>query len=226
MVSSFAIHYGNQKTHAPSCCASTRDERAGGPVPIQLFGQDPDVMRSRRGDASPSAGADLIDLNMGCPVPKVCKTGAGAALINDPDTAVAVARAAREGSGLPVTVKLRSGPQARRDRRLRRSRTGSSTRPASPRSASTRAPPRSTTRARPTTTSPPSSSRRSPVPGDPHRRPGRAPSHIRARVRAHGRGRGDARARIARQPVAVRAAARPPRRRARRARRSSTSSTG
>jgi tRNA-dihydrouridine synthase B len=46
---------------------------------------------------------------MGCPVPKICKTGAGAALIKDPDTAVAVARAAREGSGLPVTVKLRSG---------------------------------------------------------------------------------------------------------------------
>jgi tRNA-dihydrouridine synthase len=54
-------------------------------------------------------GADAIDINMGCPVPKVCKTGAGAALISDPDTAVAVARAAREGSGLPVTVKLRSG---------------------------------------------------------------------------------------------------------------------
>ena len=54
------------------------------------------------------AGADLIDLNMGCPVPKVCKTGAGAALLKDPDTAVAVARAAREGSGLPVTVKLRA----------------------------------------------------------------------------------------------------------------------
>ena len=46
---------------------------------------------------------------MGCPVPKVTKTGAGAALIKDPDTAVAVAKAAREGSGLPVTVKLRAG---------------------------------------------------------------------------------------------------------------------
>jgi tRNA-dihydrouridine synthase B len=55
------------------------------------------------------AGADIIDLNMGCPVPKVCKTGAGAALLGDPHTAVAVAAAAREGSGLPVTVKLRSG---------------------------------------------------------------------------------------------------------------------
>jgi len=56
-----------------------------------------------------AVGADIIDLNMGCPVPKVCKTGAGAALLGDHDTAVAVAAAAREGSGLPVTVKLRSG---------------------------------------------------------------------------------------------------------------------
>jgi tRNA-dihydrouridine synthase len=56
-----------------------------------------------------AAGADLIDLNMGCPVRKVCKTGAGAALLDDPDRAVAIARAAGEGSGLPVTVKLRPG---------------------------------------------------------------------------------------------------------------------
>jgi tRNA-dihydrouridine synthase len=46
---------------------------------------------------------------MGCPVPKVCKTGAGAALLEDPQRAVKVARAAAYGSGLPVTVKLRSG---------------------------------------------------------------------------------------------------------------------
>src|SRR6201986_5438133 len=56
-----------------------------------------------------AAGADLIDINMGCPVPKVCKTGAGAALLSEPARAVAVARAAARGSGLPVTVKLRSG---------------------------------------------------------------------------------------------------------------------
>src|SRR6202008_4345119 len=49
-----------------------------------------------------------IDLNMGCPVPKVMKTGAGAALPRDPGAAVAVARAAHEGSNLPVTVKLRA----------------------------------------------------------------------------------------------------------------------
>ena len=101
MVSSFAIHHRNEKTMR-ELLRIHPDERGGGPVSIQLFGQDPDVMRSAAATVA-ERGADLIDLNMGCPVPKVCKTGAGAALIKDPDTAVAVARAAREGSGLPVT---------------------------------------------------------------------------------------------------------------------------
>ncbi len=107
MVSSHAVHHRNEKT----CRELLRihpDERAGGPVAMQLFGEDPEVMRSAAA-AVADAGADLIDLNMGCPVPKVCKTGAGAALLDDHDRAVAVALAAREGSGLPVTVKLRSG---------------------------------------------------------------------------------------------------------------------
>jgi tRNA-dihydrouridine synthase len=78
---------------------------------MQLFGSDPDVMRSAAASVA-AAGADLIDINMGCPVPKVCRTGAGAALLSDPQLAVAVARAAHEGSGLPVTVKLRSGLRA------------------------------------------------------------------------------------------------------------------
>lgn len=107
MVSSFAIHHRNEKT-LNELLRIHPDERAAGPISIQLFGQDPDVMRSAAATVA-ERGADLIDLNMGCPVPKVCKTGAGAALIKDPDRAVAVARAAREGSGLPVTVKLRSG---------------------------------------------------------------------------------------------------------------------
>jgi tRNA-dihydrouridine synthase B len=110
MVSSFAIHHRNDKTMREllRIHPAEREAGVGGPVSIQLFGQDPDVMRSAAATVA-ERGADLIDLNMGCPVPKVCKTGAGAALIKDPDTAVAVARAAREGSGLPVTVKLRSG---------------------------------------------------------------------------------------------------------------------
>jgi tRNA-dihydrouridine synthase B len=107
MVSSFGVHYGNERT----CRELLRiepAERAGGPVAIQLFGHDPEVMRSAAARVA-AAGADIVDLNMGCPVPKVCKTGAGAALLRDPDRAVALAVAAREGSGLPVTVKLRPG---------------------------------------------------------------------------------------------------------------------
>jgi tRNA-dihydrouridine synthase B len=106
MVSSFAIHYGNRKTHDELLTIDPR-EREGGPVAIQLFGHDPEIMRSAAAHVA-TIGADLIDLNMGCPVPKVMKTGAGAALLSDPSAAVELARAAVEGSGLPVTAKLRS----------------------------------------------------------------------------------------------------------------------
>jgi tRNA-dihydrouridine synthase B len=111
MVSSHAIYHRNEKT----CTEMLRihpDERTagtGGPISIQLFGEDPEVMRVAAARVR-EVGADVIDINMGCPVPKVQKTGAGAALLADPDRAVAIARAAREGGeGLPVTVKLRSG---------------------------------------------------------------------------------------------------------------------
>ncbi len=104
MVSSFAVHYRNERT----CRELLRIHPDEHPVSVQLFGHDPDVMASAA-ERVAAAGADLIDINMGCPVPKVCKTGAGAALLEEPSRAVAVARAAASGSGLPVTVKLRSG---------------------------------------------------------------------------------------------------------------------
>ena len=104
MVSSFAVHYRNERT----CRELLRIHPDEHPMAIQLFGHDPDVMASAAEQVA-AAGADLIDLNMGCPVPKVCNTGAGAALLSDRDRAVALARAAAKGSGLPVTVKLRSG---------------------------------------------------------------------------------------------------------------------
>ncbi len=104
MVSSFAVHYRNERT----CRELLRIHPDEHPVSIQLFGHDPEVMASAAEQVA-AAGADLIDLNMGCPVPKVCKTGAGAALLSDPARAVALARAAARGSGLPVTVKLRTG---------------------------------------------------------------------------------------------------------------------
>ena len=104
MVSSFAVHHRNEKT----CRELLRIHPDEHPVAMQLFGHDPEIMASAA-ESVAAAGADLIDINMGCPVPKVCKTGAGAALLDDPDRAVALARAAARGSGLPVTVKLRSG---------------------------------------------------------------------------------------------------------------------
>jgi nifR3 family TIM-barrel protein len=104
MVSSFAVHYRNERT----CRELLRIHPDEHPVSVQLFGHDPDVMASAA-ERVAAAGADAIDLNMGCPVHKVCKTGAGAALLADPSRAVALARAAARGSGLPVTVKLRSG---------------------------------------------------------------------------------------------------------------------
>jgi tRNA-dihydrouridine synthase B len=107
MVSSFAVHYGNERT----CTELLRIHPDEHPVAVQLFGSDADVMASAA-ERVAAAGADLIDINMGCPVPKVCKTGAGAALLEDPRRAAALARAAASGSGLPVTVKLRTGLRA------------------------------------------------------------------------------------------------------------------
>jgi tRNA-dihydrouridine synthase B len=104
MVSSFGLHHRNERT-LRELLRIHPDEH---PVSVQLFGHDPEVMRSGAAIAA-EAGADLIDINMGCPVRKVRKTGAGVELLADPDLAVALLRGAREGSGLPVTVKLRSG---------------------------------------------------------------------------------------------------------------------
>ena len=104
MVSSFGLHYRNERTMRELLRIHPEEH----PVSIQLFGQDPDVMRSAAGICA-EAGADLIDINMGCPVRKVCKTGAGASLLADPELALELARGAIEGGGVPVTVKLRSG---------------------------------------------------------------------------------------------------------------------
>jgi len=104
MVSSFGLAHGNERT-VREFLRIHPDEH---PISVQLFGHDAAVMREAAAIAA-AAGADLLDLNMGCPVRKVCKTGAGAALLEEPAKAVAIARAAQEGGGLPVTVKLRPG---------------------------------------------------------------------------------------------------------------------
>ena len=219
MVSSFGLKYGDERTHREFLRIHP-DEH---PVSIQLFGHDAEVMRIAAGIAA-EAGADMIDLNMGCPVRKVCKTGAGASLLDDPDKAVAIASAAREGSGLPVTVKFRSGnrPGERTGVELALRLVDEAGRrgdrfPPAPRLAAAQGHARLRARGRAG-----GAARR---PGD-HLRRARDDEHTPQGLRAQRRGRGDARARLARQPVALPAAARPARRRAHAARRSRTSCAG
>ena len=108
MVSSFGLHHRNERT-LRELMRIHPDEH---PVSVQLFGHDAEVMRSGAAIAA-EAGADLIDINMGCPVRKVRRTGAGAELLARPGAGPGgLARGAAEGSGLPVTVKLRSGIEA------------------------------------------------------------------------------------------------------------------
>ena len=103
MVSAQALVYGNRNTFS----MLTTDPRER-PVSIQLFGSDPDTM-ARAAAILATYPVDLIDLNMGCPVPKVVKNGEGAALLNDLARAVRIVRAVTREVDCPVTVKMRRG---------------------------------------------------------------------------------------------------------------------
>ena len=83
---------------------------------VQIFGGEPEIMRDAAGIVLEKTGCEVIDINCGCPVPKIIKTGAGSALTRDPERlfkiAEAVVKAAggkSEKGGVPVTVKIRSG---------------------------------------------------------------------------------------------------------------------
>lgn len=78
------------------------------PLGVQLFGTDPDVVADAARMAA-ERGADVIDINMGCPVKKVVKTGAGAALMKEPLLIAEIIKAVRNATQLPLTVKIRSG---------------------------------------------------------------------------------------------------------------------
>ena len=78
------------------------------PLGVQLFGSDPETLAAAARIAA-EQGADLMDVNMGCPVKKVVKTGSGASLMRDPERAAAILRAVRQASDLPLTVKIRAG---------------------------------------------------------------------------------------------------------------------
>lgn len=90
-----------------------RDEKWERPFAVQIFGGNPDSMVEASRVAK-DHGADIIDINMGCPVPKVFKNGAGCALMADPPRAAEIVRRIGEATGLPVTAKIRSGLDASR----------------------------------------------------------------------------------------------------------------
>ena len=83
------------------------DERVR-PFGLQIFGTNPDSI-AKAVESFSGKPVDLIDVNMGCPVKKVVKKGAGSALMKDAERAQAIVRRVKEASGLPVTVKIRSG---------------------------------------------------------------------------------------------------------------------
>lgn len=106
MISSYGIHFGNKRTLRMLDLVA--DEHL---VSVQLFGNRPQLMAEAAMTAT-EAGADVIDINMGCPVRKVTGTGAGVALMADEPLAAAIARLVAEAVEVPVTAKIRSGPYA------------------------------------------------------------------------------------------------------------------
>ena len=103
MVSAQALVYGNRRTFK----LLTTDPRER-PVSIRLFGSDPETM-ARAAQILAEYPLDIIDLNMGCPAPKVVKNGEGAALLTDPARAARLVQAVTAAVSCPVTVKMRTG---------------------------------------------------------------------------------------------------------------------
>ncbi len=109
MISAKAVEFGDKKSL--SLGDVSRDE---GPVFLQLFGSDPDTLalaaRRLLGEDSPLPQRPAgLDINMGCPMPKIVNNGAGSALLKDPARCGRIVEAARKATDLPLTVKLRTG---------------------------------------------------------------------------------------------------------------------
>jgi tRNA-dihydrouridine synthase B len=103
LISTTAIHYKSARTM--SMFDVTEDQR---PIAVQLFGADAEIM-AEAARVAVDQGADIIDINMGCWVPKVCKTGGGAAMMKDEESACRVVEAIVKTVSVPVTVKTRAG---------------------------------------------------------------------------------------------------------------------
>lgn len=103
MISARAMHYQNR--HTQEMGTFSADEH---PVAAQIFGREPQEMADAAAVLAGS-GADVIDINMGCPVKKVLKSGSGIQLMREPERASAIVRAVTDSVKVPVTVKIRLG---------------------------------------------------------------------------------------------------------------------
>jgi tRNA-dihydrouridine synthase B len=103
MVSCAGLSHGNERTLG--YLRIGRDEH---PLAVQIFGSEPEVMAAAARMVE-DAGADLLDINFGCPVRKVTKTGAGATLLEEPDRACRIVESVANAVSVPVSVKMRRG---------------------------------------------------------------------------------------------------------------------
>ena len=104
MVSAKALVYRDSKTRGLLRIGENEH-----PAGAQIFGSDADCMAEAAAIALEVSGADLIDINMGCPVGKVVKSGDGSALMRDPDKAMRIIEAVVKSVDCPITVKIRKG---------------------------------------------------------------------------------------------------------------------
>ena len=112
MVSAKALYYKNRNTQL-----LMRTEADEHPLGLQLFGSDPEILAEMAAEYGETF--DFVDLNMGCPVPKIVKNGEGSALLNEPELAGRILSAMVKKSRRPVTLKLRSGFHAGETQGLR-----------------------------------------------------------------------------------------------------------
>jgi nifR3 family TIM-barrel protein len=103
MISAYGLYHKSPKTIR--LMDSTPHEK---PLSVQIFGSDPDIMADAAGMVEDS-GADIVDINFGCSVRKILKTGSGAALMREPALSEKILRAVRAAVRVPLTIKIRTG---------------------------------------------------------------------------------------------------------------------
>ncbi len=104
MISAKGLFYGSKNT--PPLLATEEKDR---PVGVQLFGREPELMASEAEKLLEKYSFDFVDINMGCPMPKIVNNGEGSALLKEPELAAEIVRVMASRLNVPVTVKIRAG---------------------------------------------------------------------------------------------------------------------